>query len=282
MGTLTISEAMLSRRSTVGATPSCELSYLAWSTDNDETVRDEIAAAAPATYTIDDNELDRQSIEVEPIFVDSVNHTGQWKATVRYGAATGSSPKPEGTNTISFDTGGGTQHITQSLSTVQKYAPSGKTAPDCKGAIGVSHNGSDISVSGCDILVPEFRWTEEHVLPEATVTSKAATWYALTGKTNSSAWRGYNEREVRFDGCSGQRRGDGKWEITFRFSASPNRTGITIGSITGIAKKGWEYLWVMYGDVEDATAKRLTKQPIAAYVEKVLEDGAFADLGLGT
>ena len=64
--------------------------------------------------------------------------------------------------------------------------------------------------------------------------------------------------------------------------ASPNRTGITVGDITGIAKKGWEYLWVRYEDAEDSTAKTLVKRPVAAYVEKVYESGDFAALGIGT
>jgi len=75
---------------------------------------------------------------------------------------------------------------------------------------------------------------------------------------------------------------DVDWEITFRFAASLNRTGISVGSITGIAKKGWEYLWVRYADVEDAGSNTLVKQPVAAYVEQVYEYGNFAALGIGT
>ena len=33
---------------------------------------------------------------------------------------------------------------------------------------------------------------------------------------------------------------------------------------------------------QDSTAKRIVKRPIAAYVEKVYEEGDFADLGIGT
>ena len=55
-----------------------------------------------------------------------------------------------------------------------------------------------------------------------------------------------------------------------------------MGEITGIAKKGWEYLWVRYADAKDDTAKAIVKKPIAAYVEKVYEEGNFAGLGIGT
>ena len=79
-----------------------------------------------------------------------------------------------------------------------------------------------------------------------------------------------------------QRGPDEDWEITFKFAGSPNRTGITVGPITGIAKKGWEYLWVRYADAEDPASNTLVKQPVAAYVEKVYEDGSFSSLGIGS
>jgi len=83
-------------------------------------------------------------------------------------------------------------------------------------------------------------------------------------------------------GASGSKRGQEDWEITFRFAASPNVTGLVIGDIRGINKKGWEYLWVRYTDDEDAAAKTLVKRPIAAYVEQVYPYGDFSGLGIGT
>ena len=65
--------------------------------------------------------------------------------------------------------------------------------------------------------------------------------------------------ECLFLGASGSKPGADDWEITFRFAASPNRTGITVGDIAGISKKGWEYLWVRCADAEDSTAKALVK-----------------------
>jgi hypothetical protein len=48
------------------------------------------------------------------------------------------------------------------------------------------------------------------------------------------------------------------------------------------SKKGWEYLWVRYADEEDAGSSTLVKKPVAAYVERVYEEGNFAALGIGT
>ena len=88
--------------------------------------------------------------------------------------------------------------------------------------------------------------------------------------------------EVLFMGASGSKRGSDDWEITFRFAASPNKTGLTVGDIVGIDKKGWEYMWVRYADAEDAAAKAIVKKPVAVYVEKVYEEGDFSTLGIGT
>ncbi len=66
--------------------------------------------------------------------------------------------------------------------------------------------------------------------------------------------------------------------ITGRFSSGPNRTNLTVGSITGISKKGWEYMWVRYADAEDSADKAIVKEPVAAYIEKVYEDGNFSVL----
>ena len=73
---------------------------------------------------------------------------------------------------------------------------------------------------------------------------------------------------------------DDDWEITYRFAASPNKTGLTVGDIGGISKKGWEYMWVRYADDVDDTAMALIKKPVAVYIEKVYDDAAFSGLGI--
>ena len=73
---------------------------------------------------------------------------------------------------------------------------------------------------------------------------------------------------------------DDDWEITFRFAASPNASGISVGDISGISKKGWEYLWVRYADQEDTGSHAIVKRPVAAYVERVYDEGSFAGLGI--
>jgi len=205
-----------------------------------------------------------------------------WDGTANYGKAQQSEPPQTGDSVFNFDTSGGTQHITQSLANVGNHAPAGVTAPDYKGAIGATHDG----VEGVDITVPVYTFSETHYLAPAAVTpGYKATLYFLTGKVNNSGFKGTAAGECLFLGATGTRRGtdvDDDWEINFRFAASPNRTGIVIGTITGINKKGWEYLWVRYEDIEDNDAKVLVKRPASVHIERVYESGDFSALGIGT
>jgi hypothetical protein len=94
--------------------------------------------------------------------------------------------------------------------------------------------------------------------------------YAFSGKTDNASFKGCAAGEALFMGASGSKRvTENDWAVTFNFAASPNRTDLTVGDITGISKKGWEYMWVRYQDAEDATAKALVKKPVAVYIEKV-------------
>ena len=139
----------------------------------------------------------------------------------------------------------------------------GDDQPDFHGAIGVSTD----SVEGTDITVPVFNFTETHYIPIALVTGAyKTTLFYLTGRVNHAPFKGFARGEVLFLGASGSQRGTEDWEIAFKFAASPNATDLTVGDITGIEKKGWEYLWVRYADAEDE--ETLIKQPVAAYVER--------------
>ena len=124
---VTVTEKLDSRRSTTGDNPSAELVYTVRGTDSDMTARAQATTASPATY----DGMPRQSVTVEPIGYEL------WDATVRYApdSQQQSTPPQTGESTFAFDTGGGTQHITQSKETVNTYAVNGTTAPDFQGAM---------------------------------------------------------------------------------------------------------------------------------------------------
>ena len=261
---VTVHEKWESRETTEGSSPSIDLVYVVRGTNDDLTAKSALESASPVLY----DGLVRQSLHIERV-AETV-----WEGSVRYGLK---EPPETGDSTFQFETGGGTTHITQSLSTSGKYAPPGKTAPDFKGAIGAAND----SVEGTDVTVPVYNFSETHYIPVANVTGAyKATLFALTGKVNNASFKGFAAGEVLFLGASGSQRGQDDWEITYRFAASPNVTGLQVGDITGIDKKGWEYLWVRYADAEDQNV--LVKRPIAAYVERVYESGDFSQLGIGT
>jgi len=150
-----------------------------------------------------------------------------------------------------------------------------------KGAIGATAE----NVEGVDITTPVYNWSETHFIPDSAMTNAyRGKLFHATGTTNASAFKGFAAGECLFLGASGSKRADEDWEVTFRFSSSPNKTGITVGDIQGIAKKGWEYLWVTYTPTELTVAgkKYLRQIPLFAYVEKVYEESDFADLAIGT
>ena len=269
---ITVEEKFDSRRVTRGQNDSVELAYLVRGTDDDVEAREALEAESPPVH----DGLPRLSVGIEPV------GPSLWDGVARYGPLNIESAPPPATgeSIFSFDTVGGTQRITQSRETIDSYARPGETAPDFQGAIGVTQDG----VEGVDIAVPVYNFAETHYLADAVVTPQfKGAVFALTGKVNNAAFKGFAAGEVLFLGASGSKRGSsgGDWEIAFRFAASPNATNLTIGEITGINKKGWEYLWVRYADAVDDTAGALVKRPVAAYVERVYESGNFALLGIG-
>jgi hypothetical protein len=200
-----------------------------------------------------------------------------WQVTINYakdGANDGTEPLKRAR---SFDTTGGTQHITQAYGET-KY---GTNAPAQQNAIGVDSNG----VNGVDIVVPQLQWQESYDVPNAFVTDAYIRGVSgVTGTTNSGEFRGFEAGEVLFVGCSGSQewddeKGRGPWSLSFRFVASKNVTNETIGDITGVNKKGHEYVWVRYEESESSSV--LIKKPKAVYVNKVYREGDFSALGIG-
>ena len=197
----------------------------------------------------------------------------KWFATATYGSGT---PSDED-KVMTFDTSGGTHHITQSLSTPQRYGLPGSTAPNFNGAINVTPTG----VEGADIVVPVYNFTETHYRSNAKADADyRQILFELTGKVNAGTFNGYDRGSLLFLGASGSRRGTDKWELNYKFAASPNRDDLALGSITDIVKEGWQYLWVQYVDTEDGAAKSMVKQPQSVHIEQVYEYGDFDLLDL--
>lgn len=209
----------------------------------------------------------------------------------------------------SFDTAGGTTHITQTplygqltsttiggvltispVGEAEKRYPStgSNAAPLQYGAIGVDSN----SVNGVDVVIPALQWTENYDVPAQYVTTNyIKVVSSLTGTVNSSAFRGFAAGEVLFLGASGSHdwdseKGNSPWSLSYRFSASQNADGedgslpkLKIGTIEDVVKKGHEYLWVRYED--EVSGGALVKKPRHVYVNQVYYTANFAALGIG-
>lgn len=259
--TIAVTEKVESRATTVGDSSSVELLFTLIGSEDDEEIRDALEAAAPDTHA----GVLRQGYDVRHL------GGGVWEAAVQY------APRDPDESQYSFDISAETLHITQSLATTNSYTVSG-TAPNTRGAIGIDGE----NVQGCDIDAPTYDWSETHHLAASAVDGayKATLFAIRAAPINNASFRGFAAGEVKFLGASGSKNGRGKWEITYRFSAQPNVTGIVHGDITGIAKKGWEYLWTLYESRVDQN--RIVKRPVAVYVEQVYRSSNFAGLGIGT
>lgn len=205
-----------------------------------------------------------------------------WKIEAKYKAIETESSTSTGNTdegSYAFDTTGGTKKITHSIKTVAKASGS----PDSEQAI--NYDGE--KVQGLEITSPVSSFTESHIFkPSKVSTPYKKTVASMTGKVNSSGFKGYAKGEVLFLGASGQRRGDSSdsvWEITFKFAVSPNITkSFKVGDLSLPGKEGWQYMWVRYAPDVDDSAEALTSKAIGAYVEQVYEYDDFKKLGIGS
>lgn len=208
----------------------------------------------------------RTSLSIEPLASDT------WHATVNYESVV----SPENSWSFSGQTSGGSTKITQGLA-FQSYAPSGGTAPNFAGAINVTPNGVD----GVDIVIPALEFSITKNQPNGVVTmGYVATLVNLTGTTNNAPFNGFAAGELLFMGADFAQSSGGECSVTYKFVASPNQTGLTVGTITGINKKGHEYMWVHYEASEDSSSLTLTRKPIAVYVHRVYRESNFASLSI--
>jgi len=261
---------------------SITLHYTLRGTSSDQLAWTTLLASTATSYN---GMLREKRPGMKPIWVDTVAGDGDWECSVRY-CLPDKVESEVGTVRIQWSTKGGNQHATQSIATIARYAPAGKTPTDHKGAIG--YNGQD--VEGVDLPAPVFNFQVTKRFASGGLPA-LGTIYGLTAKVNNAQFSvtdtvtgqtiTLNAGECLFEGAeSGQAGEDGSMDYVYSFSASPNKTNFAVGDITVASKKGWEYLWVEYADAEDSAAKRICKRPIGAHVEQVFLTDNFAGLGL--
>lgn len=173
--------------------------------------------------------------------------------------------------TFSGTTLGKTQLVTQSYGTT-RY---GGSAANYGSAINVDQNG----VKGVEIGIPGLEFQIEKTLARGVLSLiYVMTLVHLTYKTNVADFRNFAAGELLFLGAEFRNGSTGEVTVVFKFSASPNRTGLSFGTISGVAKKGHEYLWIDYEAWE--SGGYVIRRPRGVYVERVYEEGDFTSLGI--
>ena len=100
--------------------------------------------------------------------------------------------------------------------------------------------------------------------------------YTLTGTVNQQAFRYFEPGEALFVGARAQWQGGEPFvAVTFEFECRPNKEEYVNG-ITGIQKKGWQYLWIWYEAKEDTD--RLVRMPKFAFLQDVYEEKSWSPL----
>jgi hypothetical protein len=276
-------ERLGSRAGATGENAGQERRYILRGSDDDSDLKIALVAYSPASFTFADPKP--KILKRDFVSLDEQLGPGLWAGSAHYVLKDKSEPDT-GESVYSFDTTGGTQHITTSIKTSGVWTEAAKlnaaaTQSTFNNAIGVTADG----VEGVDITVPVFAWSETHYVADEVVTDAyKGTLHLLTGTVCDAAFRGTQAGETLFLGARGQKRGQGDWELSFNFASSPNVDLPPIGKITGVKKKGWEYLWIRYvskvtGEGEN---KILSQVPKFVVVEQVYRDGKFKDLGIGS
>lgn len=243
--------------------------YIVFGANNEASAITAAENAAPASY----ESIPKKSASIS----DRLTET-EWKVEVKYAYPQGGGGSGSGSSVdaqFNFDISSGTRKIVASIAQKSKYPES---APNSTGI----NDGE-----GMDIVTPVCTFSETHYYAPSQLTNAWKRQLAeMVGCINSSTFLGFNAGELLFSGCSGTRNGtrsDDDWQITFKFSFQANQTGIMVGELGPITKRGWDVLWIRYKEDPVSLSnnkKAVLRIPIAAYVEQVYKEANFSSLGL--
>ena len=188
-------------------------------------------------------------------------------------------PEP-GEFTVSIDTTGATVN-TQLAYAQTEFAATGETAVDYGDSINVDAQGNP---QGVEKIIPSLKLNIRATIKESNITSALAyakTIASVTGKVNDATFLTFARGELLFLGATGDIITNSDPVLSFAFEASPNITGETIGTVTGIDKLGWEYIWFDFKQKQDTATNLKTTVARAAYVAQVYNFADFGDLFIG-
>lgn len=211
----------------------------------------------------------------------SLDQTGPdlWDGSVTYGLP-GAADRPErpeiGQGKRSFEIGFRTEKVLRSIDT-RTYFTGSDAPPNFGGAIGVEKGAA----KGLDVNTPTFTWAQSQIISLAQFNSDDyfdRLWQVAQAPVSSGSFYRFQAGEVLFLGATGGERDSESAEMNFRFTAARNLSGLSIGAITDIAKKAWEYLEGLTEDAEDADT--VIRKVRAVYVHQVYYTSDFNLLGV--
>lgn len=254
-----------------GNVPEVEALYNVLNCATEEEALEAARVAAPETYLLQQagggRLLYRMELEAWPA------GAALWLCVVRYTVTT---PTNESEEDWDFSTE--SAHVTHALETVAQYPAPGKTAPQTHHALNLDENG----IAGADVDVPRVDLNETHYRTAAAFNlAYRQACAGVIARVNAAPFRGMAAGEVLCARITARRRGLGDYQLQYSFRLAPNATDLAVGTITGITKRGWDYLWTMTEPAVDATAEKLVRQPVCANVERVRYYADFSALEIG-
>lgn len=176
-----------------------------------------------------------------------------------------------------FETTAQTTRITQAIKT--RFVVTERQAQQNVDAFGNAIGVTEDRVEGCEVYAPTFTFTIPQKILNLTW-GRMLTIHDLTGKINERPFFAFPQEDVLYLGCSGQRGGDGSWQLSHKFSASLSEQNVQITpQITVPSIGGWDHVWVRYKQA--LVDGILLPRPEAVYVQQVYKTGDFTLLNLG-
>lgn len=254
------------------------LRYFVKGTEDRDEAAAEVLSSIPFTQ--------RSLLIPKTLKLKRLESVGAWEAELQY-ADPDKTDKPKqmpravGEATWSFDATGATQRVFEAFS----QTAYGTGAPDADNQINIR----DGKVEGVDIIIPSLTITINQKFEGGSLTLSWAKAVAdMVGTTNDATFIDeFDAGEMLFLGAQGTQpvayNDDGSTafgprDVTFNFAYSKNRTGLSFGAITGVAKNGHQYVWFAYEVVENADS--LKGGLVGVYVATVYEESDFDTLGI--
>lgn len=178
----------------------------------------------------------------------------------------------------SFDTSGGSEHITRAIA--QVHFPT--TAKDANKFIGWNgKSGDDCEIAGADIVVANMRESYTRIIKKSKIDNAFKRSLArVTGKVNKTAFKGWAAGEVLFLGASySATEDDRKIAVTYNFAIRENEPAQKIGDIAIPAKKGWWVIWQM-AKTETLAGKKPSLNIEGIYFAQAYKEVDFGILGI--